>query len=305
VITMRVSAAGAGQGQVAWVIKEGSHVLDKGTESVKAGASFTATALWTPKPGATSLTGIVDPANSLQEAAAAQADNTKSVQAVVSEWTGWSEEVWQAVRSAVDVWKSKAHFRVRGDTGGPSIIINLSTASGPAGCFASPSLIGDMMSRLAGKVPDDVARKFTDGVNAAWQKWAAGVTVPGLPWYPSFTAVWAQTATPTPNIPMPLVAHVSANAGALTSRSELADSVRHAFGAQADEAATSRAIDRLAQLLSSRFVQWQSESMVTQVLGTGPAPNYKPAAGYTGESPGQVLNGYVLANYPLAAAPGF
>ena len=183
---------------------------------------------------------------------------TQAASAVVSAFT-----------AALATWKSSASF--------VGIVINSVTATGGPGCLIGAPLEPLMTSRFATLGSDDraIATAAAQGISTNFTIWQNGVTVPGLPWYPTFAAFPGPVAPPTPNIPTPLIALGSAGLGLMTDSNALQAAMASAAGASLRD----RAKPVFASIAPQVILQFQSKvlmSMVTNVLGTGPVPSFAP-----------------------------
>jgi hypothetical protein len=117
-------------------------------------------------------------------------------------------------------------------------------------------------------VRDAVAK----GMERQWSALANSVTVPGLPWYPTFTAFPAPMAPPTPNIPTPFIAlpH-DAMATSVQNLKTAMCSVLHGSLAYHTEF-----FDSIATGLQLPLQMWKASQMVALVLGRGPVPTFAP-----------------------------
>lgn len=187
--------------------------------------------------------------------------------------TGGGTQVASAVTSAfgaaLDTWKGTAVF-----TG---IVVNGVTALGTPGCLVGPPLAPLMTSRFATLGADDraIATAAATGIGASFFAWQSGVTVPGLPWYPSFAAVPAPVAPPTPNVPTPLMALVSAGLAGMID----ANALQASMAAAANVSIREQAKATFASIAPSVVLLFQSKVLMTQVklvLGSGPVPTFAP-----------------------------
>src|SRR5262249_26254002 len=121
-------------------------------------------------------------------------------------------------------------------------------------------------------------RKYLDavaaGVSRCFKDWQDQVTVPGLPWYPTFAAVAAPAAIPTANIPMPLIACISGAAGALTAPGAMKAAIPGAF--KGNDRHSDAFIAAVEAALCVAFLMWLPQQQVMQVIGQGPVPAYNP-----------------------------
>jgi hypothetical protein len=149
---------------------------------------------------------------------------------------------------------------------------------------------------IAAGVPAAVAKGFAGPVSNAWNLWASSLRVPGMNWYPAFACFPGPVAPPTPNVPMPLVT-LAGNSEAL-SASRLKAAIRQALGPQAQDPQASAAIDGFADDFALRFIRYQANVKVTNVMGGGPVPTYAPPYGpncgpVTGGSATMLPGGFV------------
>lgn len=134
---------------------------------------------------------------------------------------------------------------------------------------------------------DAVAR----GLGQQWSRLEDSVKVPGLPWYPTFTAVPAPIAPPTPNIPSPFMQLTQDPIA--TAPTSLKMAMRSSLKGKFDYS------DEFFESISTGFDSalriWKAVQMVTGVLGTGPVPNFAPP--YI--PVGQVIGGSVLPGFHI------
>lgn len=178
----------------------------------------------------------------------------------------------KAVEFAHGMWRLQAHFR--------NLIINGPTALGSPGCLAGPALAPMIRNApdvvTATGLQEEIVDAVADGASAAFAAWQGAVTVPGLPWYPSFAAWPGPMAPPTPSVPHPLIACVSGLTARLVSPLELRRELKDALPAAARTPATEALMDNLAACLSLGFSTWLPSQTVGMVMGKGPVPNFSP-----------------------------
>jgi hypothetical protein len=175
------------------------------------------------------------------------------------------EPLCKAVCAAHDQWRQQASFR--------DVKINGPIATG--GRLQGPDLAPLIRANL-GAAGTGSAKKYGDAVAAglgeAWTEFQATFTVPGLPWYPSFVAVPAPMAPPTPNVPTPL--STCAHNPSLVSASALkARMDRKLSGSDPDDA---RLLQAIAEGFQLAVTQWLPTQQVMNVLGTGSVPTFAP-----------------------------
>jgi hypothetical protein len=161
-----------------------------------------------------------------------------------------------AVQFSHTMWKLQAKFK--------DLQVMAVSAIGSPGCLDGPELESNiknapMCAAFTGnkaKHRDAVAK----GVSKAFKNWQDQVTVPGLPWYPAFAAFPGPMAPPMPNVPMPLIACVSAKMTDIimpdTMKSEM-DSALDGGLKDKDKTKQFEALhDAIATVLSLAFTMW-------------------------------------------------
>ena len=191
-----------------------------------------------------------------------------------------------AIKYGVDMWRLQAHFaNVR--------IMGLSAIGAP-GCLTGPSLKPWILNapgiQNSGDLFISLATSIADAVDTNFRLWQDSVTIPGLPWYPSFVAVAAPYAPPVPNIPMPLITCVAQNYYKLASAIQIENQIRASLPNTFNVAGIDSFLQTLSSQLVSYFTLWMVSQMVMMVMGTGPVPTFNPP--YV--PAGQVVNGYVI-----------
>jgi peptidoglycan hydrolase-like protein with peptidoglycan-binding domain len=177
--------------------------------------------------------------------------------------------VTSAVTAALDTWKGTASF--------VGIVVNGVTATGSPGCLIGAPLAPLMTARFATLGGDDraIANAAAQGIGVNFATWQSGVTVPGLPWYPSFAAVPGPVGPPTPNIPSPVLALVSHGLFMMMD----ANALQNSMAASASASIRDRARPSFAAIAPLVIAQFQSKVLMSQVkgvIGTGPVPTFAP-----------------------------
>jgi peptidoglycan hydrolase-like protein with peptidoglycan-binding domain len=174
-----------------------------------------------------------------------------------------------AFLAALDVWKGTATFS--------GIIVNGVAAVGTPGCLKGPALAPLISSRLASLGGDDraIANAAAQGIGANFAAWQDNVTVPGLPWYPSFAAVSAVAAPPMPNVPTPLATLASAGLAQMTNAAALQVAMEAAAGPVLRERAKPT-FALIAPQVALNFTGKVLTTIVKGVLGSGPVPGFNP-----------------------------
>jgi hypothetical protein len=119
-----------------------------------------------------------------------------------------------------------------------------------------------------GKIRERVAAAFW----SCWKQMLDSVSVPGLPWYPAFANLPMPVAPPTPNISTPFIA-LKKNTAPMA-----ASNLRNAFSnsLQGSMDYHTQFSEALAASIDASFQVWLIQTMVTNVLGTGPVPTFAP-----------------------------
>ena len=177
--------------------------------------------------------------------------------------------VVSATRAAFDAWRVTASFA------GISII-GVAATGGP-GCLKGPGLFPFITSKLVGVALADSATAMAAarGIADKFQQWQTGVTVPGLPWYPTFATFPGPFAPPTPNVPTPLVALRSAGLPGMTTPALLQAAMSAAMGGAAQGPSTPVFRD-IALQVAVLFQTSILSAMVKNVMGSGPVATFAP-----------------------------
>ena len=175
------------------------------------------------------------------------------------------EKACKSICGAIGTWQPLAMFS--------GLKINSVTALGRPGCLKGPSLQPFIVSTLP--LGNDWERKMSkavsEGVSQAWDDYVRSVTVPGLPWYPSFAAVPAPQAAPMPNVPTPFAALPR------QSPSTLSRNVRNNVKGKAGSISNAAAIaEAIAAGLAAVIPLWAAGVVIRNVLGKGPVPSFAP-----------------------------
>lgn len=124
-------------------------------------------------------------------------------------------------------------------------------------------------------------------IGAAWETYCTTIKVPGLPWYPAFAACPSPIGPPTPNLPCPVAALTQLTTA--VSKPVL----KAQLIAELDDATAPYHVelfDSLADAFEKCFTLWQTTTLVTNVIGTGPVPAFAPPAIPAGPVVGGVGN---------------
>jgi hypothetical protein len=202
-------------------------------------------------------------------AASTSAADVAAQKAMHDSYTQLFDRLPNAITHAWDLFRLQACFQ--------NLRIMAVSAIGAPGCLKGPDLEPLIKSapQVAGWIGSQavVRDAVAAGFAACWKDWQNKVTVPGLPWYPAFSAFPGPMAPPMPNVPMPLITCTSAGIAsmsivplktALTQRLSGKLSYHEQFS------------DALATMLAMAFTAWLASQMVTLVMGKGPVPTFAP-----------------------------
>lgn len=279
---------------VEWAFKRENQIIKKGVKrNVRAGRSFSVKHSWNAPFGEFLVAGIADPDNKLGETGNRRSNNIKHVGLRKTNWAEWGLAALEGATQSIRLWQQQARFR--------NIRINGPTALGSPGCLTGPSIKPLIEARLLSKqCPPELADKIADAIADAFKAWQDGVTVPGLPWYPAFSAFPGPSAPPMPNVPMPLTALPSARLAEMEP-TRLRQRITAAVGAASNDPGAPPAIQLVAARLGGRFAIFLASTNVQRVMGRGPVPTFAPP--YVPVGP--VVNGSVISAPGSLSSPPF
>ena len=128
-----------------------------------------------------------------------------------------------------------------------------------------------------GAIATPMELKYTTTIanvlGTAWLSYTASIKVAGMPWYPAFAAFPGPIAPPMPNVPAPLMALIQVPASLQVPLLKM-----QMVGQLGDPMAPFHAqlFESICDAFNKCFTVWQSTTMVTNVLGTGPIPVFAP-----------------------------
>jgi hypothetical protein len=192
------------------------------------------------------------------------------------EFITFRAKMLSAVQYAHMMWKLQAKFS--------GLKINAVTALGTPGCLQGPSLESDIKNAPSAASMSGHMAAYRDavaaGVSQCFSAWQKAVTVPGLPYYPAFAAFPGPMAPPMPNVPIPLVAKLSASLAILTTaiplQMAMVANLDGGLAANDPDSQHSALFMSIAVPLSLAFLMWLPLQMVTLVMGKGPIPTFAP-----------------------------
>jgi hypothetical protein len=173
------------------------------------------------------------------------------------------DDTCSAICSAWSQWQSLASM-----TG---VVINAITAS--LGQVVGPPWQPLILASAPKSSPMEMkySNVIATVMSNTWMQYTATIKVPGLPWYPAFAAFPSPVAPPTPNVPVPVIA--------LTQMPPQPALMKQMMVAQlGDPMAPFHAelFEAIIDGFDKMFKIWQTSTMVTNVLGTGPIPTFAP-----------------------------
>ena len=191
--------------------------------------------------------------------------HTDTAKKISDQFTAYIDGICSAICSAWGQWQSMATM--------VGVLVNGPTAS--VGQVVGPPLTPLIMASGPKATPQEL--KYTNAIantiGTAWLSYTATIKVPGLPWYPAFAAFPSPVAPPMPNIPAPVIAltQVTVSVSKMMLKNQM-------IGGLGDPKAMhhKELFDCIADAFEKCFQIWQTSTMVTNVLGTGPVPTFAP-----------------------------
>jgi hypothetical protein len=187
------------------------------------------------------------------------------------------DDTCQAICSAWSQWQSLASM----------VGVMITGPSAMGGQMVGPPLMPLIMQSAPKATP--MAMKFSNVIATVigntWLQYTGTIKVPGMPWYPAFAAFPSPVAPPTPNVPCPIIA--------LTQMAPKPELMKQMMVAQlADPMSPFHAelFEAIIDGFMKCFQLWQTTTMVTNVLGTGPVPTFAPPYVPVGPVVGGVAN---------------
>lgn len=169
-----------------------------------------------------------------------------------------------AIAQSLETWRMQARL-----TG---VRIVGPTASG--GKLLSDARIEALVLQRAPAGWDAYNRAIAAGVHNQFQSYANQVSVPGLPWYPSFAAFPGPFAPPTPNVPCPLMA-ISAVALRHLREAAITDMIWNKMPTPKPPCGKEVAL-AIAHGVEKAVFAWMGAQRVMLVLGKGSVPSFAP-----------------------------
>lgn len=182
-------------------------------------------------------------------------------------FSGFIDEICGAICDAWLQWQSSATLS--------GVLITGPVAT--LGQVAGPPLIPLIMAKamMKPRKPDELKywTAIATVIGQAWLTYTATIKVPGLPWYPMFAAFPGPLAPPMPNVPVPIIA-LTQEVTALSPQILKNQMVGMLGNPNAPH--HEKLFESITQAFDLCFKTWQTTTMVTNVLGTGPVPTFAP-----------------------------
>jgi len=173
-------------------------------------------------------------------------------------------------KQSVDMWRVQAKFQ--------NLMINGPVAVGPPGCLSGPDLASNIKN-FSLPAASGEEKKWRDavasGLAQCWSTWQQGVSIPGLPFYPAFTAFPSPYAPPMPNVPFPLIACPSAGQAQMTP-AMLKNAMVSAYGGPDNDGQFAAMAFSIGTAVSTSFMAWLPMQQIMNVLGKGSIPTFAP-----------------------------
>jgi hypothetical protein len=191
--------------------------------------------------------------------------HTDAAKEISDKLSAYIDGICSAICSAWSQWQSTATL--------VGVVINAVTAAG--GQVVGPPWMPLIMAGAPKATEWELkySTAIADALSTAWLSYTATIKVPGLPWYPAFAAFPGPVAPPTPNVPVPVAALTQVTAPLAKSALK---GLKTGKLAQPEALHAEKLFEALADAFEKCFKIWQTSTMVTNVLGTGPVPTFAP-----------------------------
>jgi hypothetical protein len=178
---------------------------------------------------------------------------------------GFIDGICDAICTAWSTWQSAATM--------VGVLINGPIAS--LGQVLGPPWTPIILAQGPKRSPQQLRYTTTiaNVIGNGWLAYTATINVPGLPWYPAFTACPSPVAPPMPNIPNPVIALTQVTTAVSASTMKNLMIAQHGD----PQAMYHRELfDAVCDAFEKMFLVWQTSTQVTNVMGTGPVPTFAP-----------------------------
>ena len=205
--------------------------------------------------------------------------HTDAQKMLIAKFGEFIDKMSESICNAIGNWMSTASM-----TG---ILVNGLTATG--GQLVGPPLAPLIIAQAQNKTPMQL--KFTTAIanvfSNAWMSYTATIKIPGLPMFPAFLAVPSPVAPPTPNVPFPIAAltQVPASLQPPLLKQQMVAALGDPKAPYSNEL-----FESLCDAFDKVFKVWQTTTMITNVIGSGPVPTFLPPAVPAGPVVGGIAN---------------
>jgi len=172
--------------------------------------------------------------------------------------------ICDAIGQAHNTWRAQARL--------VQVTVNANMASGGSlqGAGLGPAIRQSAPRERAWQRTRSEA--VATAIGFCWENWQRSVSVPGLPWYPSFASFPGPLTPPTPNVPVPLA--VLLQNSILLNSTQLKIEMMARYGG--DNEWPNELFEAVATGMERAFQVWGSSQNVTNVMATGPVPTFAP-----------------------------
>lgn len=174
-----------------------------------------------------------------------------------------------------------------------NVEINGPFATGMQGCLAAPNIEGFMLSKLYNQVENEsdleMARAVSKVVSKHLKYWKEQFMLPQVHWYPAYAFVPSPIAPPMPNIPTPLNQYPTIGEYFLTNEDIILLEVMRELPSEMDNDANRAIVSSFSSTVTEYFDYWLNTSYLTNVIGTGFVPGFRPPFSMGGPVKGRVL----------------
>jgi len=179
---------------------------------------------------------------------------------------GFIDSMCDAICATWQTWQSSATM----------VGLVITGPVGMGGMVQGPPWTPQIMAQFPPKSPQQ--KKYIDVmanvIGTSWQTYQSSITSPGIPFWPMFAA-WALAVAPmTPNpAPMPfmMLTQVAVPLGASMMKQQMVAQLGDPKAHYANEL-----FDAITDAFEKCFQIWQTTTMITKVMGTGPVPTFAP-----------------------------
>lgn len=178
-------------------------------------------------------------------------------------YTGYVATVCNAVAQALDVWRKTVYLE------GVTITAGLATG----GRLRASVSIEQQILQRAPSGWEVYNKAIAAGLHNQFQSFADKVSVPGLPWYPSFVAYPGPAAPPTENQPCPLLA-IAWSARKQLEAGPISDMIVNKLP-NPKPACGKDIAKAIGSGIEMAVAVWLTEQQVRFALGRGPVPTYR------------------------------